>query len=97
MAPSTTAFLLLLSTVTLVTAHGNEHDRWAKRNPAHHNLFVERADPYPTTGPEYGIPPLESIVPTPAEYSDYTLPVMATYTAGTQPSLSGAPPLPSGK
>lgn len=97
MAPATAAILVLLSSsIQLISAHGNEHDRWARRNHHHPNLFVERADPYPTTGPEYSIPPLASIVPTPADYSVATLPVESTYTAGTQPSLTGAPPLPSG-
>jgi hypothetical protein len=96
MAPSTAAVLVLLSSIQVIAAHGNEHDRWARRNHGHPNLFVERADPYPTTGPEYSIPPLASIVPTPADYSVATLPVPTTYTAGTQPSLTGAPPLPSG-
>lgn len=93
MAPA--GLLLVLSSLPLFAAAHDQHDRWSRRH--HANLFVERGAPYPTTGPEYAIPPLASIVPTPADYSSDTLPVRATYTAGTQPSLTGAPPLPAGQ
>jgi hypothetical protein len=49
---------------------------------------------YPT-GPAYDVPPLASITPTPASYEENTLPVIATYTAGQQAPLNGAPPLPA--
>ncbi|KAG8816292.1 chitin deacetylase, partial [Serendipita sp. 401] len=50
--------------------------------------------PYPS-GPAYDVPLLASITPTSVDYASNTLPVLATYTAGSQPPLSGAPPLPA--
>lgn len=50
--------------------------------------------PYPT-GPAYDVPPLASITATPVTYTENTLPVIATYTAGQQPPISNAPPLPA--
>lgn len=76
--------------------HPETHARYAHPNRGHPNLFVERGDPYPTEGPEYAVPLLESISATTDAYSEFTLPVKATFTAGSQPSITGAPPLPEG-
>ncbi|PVF96543.1 glycoside hydrolase/deacetylase [Serendipita vermifera] len=57
---------------------------------------LRRQEPYPSgTDPAYSVPPLESIVPTPGGYTENTLPVEATYTAGASPTMANFPALPA--
>jgi hypothetical protein len=86
-------FITLLLTTSVLT-HNEVPARFGRRSPE----LVKRQEPYPSdSGPEYSIPPLESITPLPQSYSENTLPVEATYSPGTQPTLTSAPVLPSGE
>ena len=88
----TAAFSLLLAT-TAVLGHNHGVD-WEKRAPHPTPTLAPRQNPYPT-GPAYDVPtPISAISATDINYSSNTLPIMATYSAGTPASLSGAPPLP---
>ena len=87
----------IAATVVSVSACGGEHfpTNFHKRSVGD---FEKRqaTTTYPT-GPAYDVPALASITPTPVSYELNTLPVLATYAAGSQPPLSGAPPLPACK
>jgi hypothetical protein len=74
------------------------HDEGVVRFGRHAPKLVKRQEPYPSdAGPEYSIPPIESITAITTDYRENTLPVEATYSPGTQPTLTSSLPLPSGK
>jgi hypothetical protein len=95
MTRSTTFSFLLAA--TRVLAHGNDWEVRAPHpapTPTPTPTLLVRQNPYPT-GPAYDVPsPISLISATNINYSQNTLPIMATYTAGAPASLSGAPPLP---
>lgn len=89
------SLIALFATIVSVSACGGDHP------PSHHKRAVsfekrQATATYPS-GPAYDVPPLASISPTPPTYTDNELPVIATYAPGSQPPLSGAPPLPACK
>jgi hypothetical protein len=80
-----------------VLAHEEKVGRFG-RHLGGRTAHLKRQEPYPSeSGPAYSVPPLESITPVSAGYTENTLPVEATYAPGTQPTLASAPPLPAGK
>ena len=101
----TTALVVVAASVSSVAACGDHAPAHfiAKRAPLPTPVVVDgpnvvkrqaQPTPYPS-GPAYDVPPLASITTTTVAYAENTLPVLATYTAGSQPPLSGAPPLPT--
>jgi hypothetical protein len=78
--------------VSVVSAHHDDH-RYYARHPKPTPTLAPRAD-YPS-GPLYDFPtPISAITASDTNYQENTIPVMATYTGGAQPSLAGAPALP---
>ncbi|KIM22204.1 carbohydrate esterase family 4 protein [Serendipita vermifera MAFF 305830] len=92
MASSHLRVLVALAAVSVATACG-DHPPPMKRAVGDFEKRQATAT-YPT-GPAYDVPPLASITPTPVSYTENLVPVLQTYAPGSQPPLSGAPPLPA--
>jgi hypothetical protein len=91
--------LVALSASVTVNACGGDHPpaHFQKRHVYgdHGDIYARQASTTYPTGPAYDVPPLASITPTPVTDTQNVLPVIATYAPGSQPPLSGAPPLPT--
>ncbi|PVF96537.1 glycoside hydrolase/deacetylase [Serendipita vermifera] len=86
------ALFIPLFFTTSTFAHDEGFARFGRGAPG----LIKRQEPYPSeSGPAYSIPPLESITAITTDYRENTLPVEATYTPGTQPTLTNASPLPA--
>lgn len=102
--PSTTLissilFLLGATLQEIAPVNAHNHEEIYRRHPTPTTYAAgvdKRQQAYPT-GPAYDVPALASITPTTVAYTENTLPVIATYTPGSQPPISGAPPLPACK
>lgn len=93
---SRSLLLVALSASVIVNACGGDHPptHFQKRS-VYGDIYARQASTTYPTGPAYAVPPLASITPTPVTYTENLLPVIATYAPGSQPPLSGAPPLPT--
>lgn len=88
---------LLSVSIHEASACGPNGHHYGRRSYEEPTPLAKRGAPYPSTDVGYAIPtPISAITTLPPDYSSTTLPVAATYTPGTQPSLAGAPVLPSG-
>jgi hypothetical protein len=90
----TSALLAAVASVVSVQASGDHPAAKLHKRNGFQRRQATPTSTYPI-GPAYDVPPLASITPTPASYEENLLPVIATYTAGQQAPLSGAPPLPA--
>ncbi|KIM20094.1 carbohydrate esterase family 4 protein, partial [Serendipita vermifera MAFF 305830] len=81
--------------IVSVSACGGEHPPTNFHKRAVEDLGKRQATATYPSGPAYDVPALASITATSADYAENLLPVIATYAPGSQPPLSGAPPLPA--